>query len=337
MKIASQTFNTNLQKWGIWSYHLGLKQPLAVLGSQGRIRKGFIIAQKDPNDHQWRIAEVAPLPSFHQISMQETHDQLTQFLRHQIPPTHPLPQFGIDCISPQRSLDCFESNISGFVPCNWLWNGEALPHNSNNSLTIKLKVGRQPLQNEITFLENLIQKYPNITALRLDSNQQWSLDELQYFWNSCQHLPIEYFEEPLKNPEEMLKCPDIPLALDESVASFENWISLPNIKAIVLKPTLHQNWKELLNIQKKIIISSTFESDLGIWHLAQIALQQNLKMHDPNNIETSPSFSIKHGLNTLSWFDERFVQQPIFQDADGLHIQDPPKINWHLLQFEAGQ
>ena len=158
----------------------------------------------------------------------------------------------------------------------------------------------------------------------MDCNKQWDLTELLLFWSYCNPENIDYFEDPLYNPRLMIECPYIPFALDESLSDQSDLLQLSNVIAMVIKPTLHSNWRGIFldHPSKRVIFSSTFEGSLGIWGLGQLALH-----HSPNE---------SHGLGTLGWYDEECVSPRLSPDL--LQISDtPPEPRWELLRFENGQ
>lgn len=301
-------------EWGIWSYRLPLRRPLAVLGHTPTVRKGWIIGRFNPSIEAWQLAEVAPLPSFHQVSYADVYTDLVNILKHQHPPTMALTNtpFDIWNLSPQR----------GFLSYNALLGSKEDPVPSQT--TIKVKLGRHALQDEIKWFTHLQTKHPQV-RWRLDCNRQWTLEQLTSFWAHCIPERIAYFEEPLAQSCDLRQCPDIPIALDESLEDHPDLLGLPNVIAMVIKPTLHQNWIDLIqnHPNKQAIFSSTFEGSLGLWGLGQLALH-----YAPDQT---------HGLGTLDWFAQECVSPSLTFIGDQMRLDHPPLPNWNKLTLDAGQ
>ena len=92
--------------------------------------------------------------------------------------------------------------------------------------TIKLKVGRHSLNEDIVAVKALRTTAGNGTEIRLDANRAWSLKEAVSFGKSVADCRIQYIEEPLKEAADLtqfFKQTGIPFALDESlVGQFPN-------------------------------------------------------------------------------------------------------------------
>jgi O-succinylbenzoate synthase len=88
----------------------------------------------------------------------------------------------------------------------------------------KLKIGVNPIQEEIKTLERLLAEIPNQAVLRLDANGGLTESETQQWLEFCEGSTIEFLEQPLPVTafETMLKLADrytTPIALDESVTT----------------------------------------------------------------------------------------------------------------------
>ncbi len=300
------------KKWAIWSYRLRLTKPLAVLGENVSHREGWIVGRWNTTREHWEYGEVAPLPSFHQVSMRRVYEDLIQTFRDHHPPQTALVQtlFDVWEIKPDTGL----IKINGLLGSN---------NDSPTSLVVKVKLGRQSLSEDCRYIQHLQTTYPQI-QWRLDCNRQWSKEQLRSFWDVCDHDRILYIEDPLRDPREMIDCPEIPFALDESLSDYTELLESPNVVAAIIKPTLHHHWKKILS-QYDIegIFSSTFEGSLGIWGLGQLARQ-----HHPHGT---------HGLGTLGWFGQECVNQPLNEQPGLLSLpKDPPTPLFSVLHWEDG-
>ena len=179
-------------------------------------------------------------------------------------------------------------------------------------------------------LSQISEKIPEGTPIRLDANCAWTWSECQKFWQGILPLSlnIEYIEEPLKDPL-LYSNLNIPFALDERLSDLRDTLPhLSHLRAIILKPSIlgfHAciDWMKKANqLGISAVISSTFESSIGLYAYAQLALMQ------PNT---------HAGLATGGWFKEALVSNRALA-ADGyLDISTPhhdQKINWKYLTLE---
>lgn len=196
--------------------------------------------------------------------------------------------------------------------------------------TVKVKVGRQSVDDDISMIAGLCNIFNGGLRLRLDSNCSWSLNEALHFGRKISQKGIdgfiEYIEDPLKNLEDLhsfYEQTGIPVALDETIEEFENKYgrfacsskenfaggslrerdktSFPFLKAIIIKPTIVGGFyrsEELIDYcrRKSVtpVLSSTFETGLGISSIVLFAKAQGL-------------LGIAAGLDTLNWFKSDII------------------------------
>ncbi|MBC8375617.1 MAG: o-succinylbenzoate synthase [FCB group bacterium] len=151
--------------------------------------------------------------------------------------------------------------------------------------TLKIKVGRINSTLEARGIQD-IRKFagPEI-KLRLDANRSWDLATAIEFGKAVEPSNIEYIEEPLQEPVDLPRFFDacgVPFAFDETLhqimdptISFESYTGL---RALVLKPTLIACTARLISLVNQAIekgvlpvLSSSYESDVGLTTLAQLA------------------------------------------------------------------
>jgi len=175
----------------------------------------------------------------------------------------------------------------------------------------KLKVGRRSIQEDADITMSLRQRIGNEAALRLDANRAWSTEEARAFSNAVAHCDIDYLEEPVRTLDQFQALVNasevtLPLALDESLQELdpEGLSSLSGIKAVILKPTLWgfektiQTARQATGLGMTPVVSSAFESGIGIQALAQIAACVNAN-------------DVPAGLDTLDIFDEDLRADPL--------------------------
>ena len=299
--------------WSVWSYRLRLHRPLAVLGHKTTHREGWIVGRLDPLSSQWNYGEVSPLPSFHGVSMGTVYADIIRVFKDHEPAKTALVKTVLDVWNCPKQ--------SGSLRINRLL--DSVDDIGDRTSIIKLKLGRQTLSEDMNRFSRLQDNHPNI-IWRLDCNRQWTLEDLHRFWTVCDPNRIEYIEDPLLDPSQMIHVSNIPLALDESLSEYTELLSLKSVVAAIIKPTLHNNWQDLLTqYAVRGVISSTFEGSLGIWGLAQLAM---------NHLDDET-----HGLGTLGWFAEECVQPILTDHNDLLRIpKDPPNVQFSQLRWEDG-
>ncbi|NQV42950.1 MAG: o-succinylbenzoate synthase [Candidatus Marinimicrobia bacterium] len=151
--------------------------------------------------------------------------------------------------------------------------------------TLKIKVGRINSILEARGIQDIRKSVGPDIKLRLDANRSWDLATAIEFGKAVESADIEYIEEPLIEAAELPRFFDacgVLFAFDETLhqimdptISFESYTGL---RALVLKPTLIActarfialvNQARENNVQP--ILSSSYESDVGLIHLAQLA------------------------------------------------------------------
>ncbi|MGL5037090.1 MAG: o-succinylbenzoate synthase, partial [Aeromonas sp.] len=146
----------------------------------------------------------------------------------------------------------------------------------------KLKVARYPMRDELALIRLLCDRLPSL-KLVLDANQGWTREEA---WTFCGHLDpnrIEYLEDPCANFADIAFVASrtgMPVALDELLAQGKPWEPIPQLRALVLKPTLLGSLAKCealiaraKELRLKVVVSSSFESGLGLNQLFQLAAQ----------------------------------------------------------------
>jgi len=151
--------------------------------------------------------------------------------------------------------------------------------------TLKIKVGRINSVLEARGILDIREMVGADIQLRLDANRSWDLSTALGFGKLVEPANIEYIEEPLQNPVELPRFFDgcnVPFAFDETLhqvmdptISFDAYTGL---RALVLKPTLIACNARLIDLvnqsrEKGVlpVISASYESDVGLAYLAQLA------------------------------------------------------------------
>lgn len=238
------------------------------------VREGFLLCLKEEEREAW--GEISPLPGFSQESLEEALEDLA---------------------SKKRSLPSVQF---GF-------------HTALLNLKTPLNITSIPVKKKIKVgdlsPEEALKTVEPIPQMRIDMNRKWSLEEALFF---AKHFPeVEYYEEPLRKGEDVSAFP-YPVALDESLRE-KNLPLYPHVVAHVIKPTMHGF--PLPQKQKGIdfILSSSYETELGIYQIAKLAYRLKIPLK-PMGLATGHLFK-----------ESLFEEAPYLKDGN-LHF---PK-EWRL-------
>jgi O-succinylbenzoate synthase len=232
-------------KFKIYSYSL----PIPHLSIH---KQGFLIE----TENGW--GEVAPLAGFSRESLNETLIQLKSIQEGCTPVLYPSVAFGL--------FPC--SNVEISWPVSALLMGTA---NEIHKQAIKfrdypyakIKIGNLPLKDAIEIVKELKDHF----RLRIDVNGAWSLTKALTFCSHFKENDFDYIEDPLQNEEELPLFP-FPIAIDFSVTNTQ-------VKARIWKPSL----KGIPKADPKIILSSAYESGIGLARIVQLAYHLDLPLH----------------------------------------------------------
>ncbi len=175
----------------------------------------------------------------------------------------------------------------------------------------KLKVGHLSFQEA----KEAINQLKDVFRLRVDVNCAWKTKESLDFFSEFPLDAFDYVEEPFQNPQD-LRLFTHPLAVDESFPknlSLKQLEQIPALKALIYKPTLQGGMAgcmPLLEWASKrgvdLVMSSSFESDIGLAHIASIAHRLSLK---------TPS-----GLGTYHFLQEHLGQRSFVLLGSVAHV-----------------
>jgi O-succinylbenzoate synthase len=191
--------------------------------------------------------------------------------------------------------------------------------------TVKIKVGRSSVDEDIHIV-NKVCSFVNDNALehcavRLDANRAWSYTDAIRFASQVPKDRIEYIEEPCSHLEDSYRfgrASGMPLALDESLIELtpDKVTGSDEVAALVLKPTIMggieyiaQFTRKAQSIGAKTVMSSSFESSIGILTLAHLAAALG-------------SSDMAHGFDTLSWFQTDLLPSPLRIEHGRLELRD---------------
>ena len=281
-------------------------------------REGLILQLNSSQDHQG-FGEITPLPGFSRENLASVKKQIfsvkKDFVDKKIPKNleelsrcfsdrfgklslHPSVQFGLE-----TALLNLSANIQGKLFCELISDLHrdsitinALLDGSHQDVcrlarkkikqgfhSLKLKVGRGPLSQDIKKVQALEKILGTSASLRLDANQRWDWETAVNFGKKIDRHVIDYIEEPLKDCwrlSNFYRETGIPFAFDESLLNkrLEKLRKQKGLKAIILKPTLLGGIIRTMSFMRQAesfgvqpIISSSFETDIGLTALSGLA------------------------------------------------------------------
>lgn len=197
-------------------------------------------------------------------------------------------------------------------------------------VSFKIK-GTEDIDSDIKKLTALAKATNNKALFHLDCNQKWNLPDALKLCDQLQKTPLLYIEEPFKNINEVpefYQLAMIPIALDETLLTedFERLKSLDGFEYLIIKPQLVGGIEKTLDLVGRCqalavapVISSSFESELGIQTLVQIA----------GAINTGQSC----GLDTLKYFKESILKEGNTISQATINLKERP-ISFDRLEKE---
>lgn len=329
-------------KLNIIPFKKAYRVPITYKRNSAHTRNGIYVCISD--SYACGIGEIAPLP---EISIETLHEatqatsSVADYISTLSSPTHiddikvmmlPLKnkpisvQFGIEMALVTLLLSKHSHSLSSYLNPNHnrTVNINALLHsNAQSSLDIinnqdyqcyKLKVGRHSINDDIDFVKTVMKQIPAHHSIKLDCNGLWSLEEALYFQSKLNPNQILYIEDPVSSIEDQrlfAANSSIPIALDEyyeleTLTRYEHasyFIVKPMVKSTLL--SLHSLPK---SIQKKLVISSSYETEIGLLALIHLA--------------SSLGQTHSHGLDTL-----RYFLNTSFSTSGIVHLSDLPSFD----------
>lgn len=242
---------------------------------------------------------------------------------------YPSLQHGLSCLLSAYFRNKLGIKISGNVFFHGLLPNQ-LTHSSNDlvlkkAITLekagfkkaKIKIGSEEINSESLRKENaLLKKILSSTQtlqLRLDANRKFQLEDFEILLEGLDLKRIDYVEEPVTKTSDLVHFTartKLTVAIDENIHLMKDVI-FEKVSAIVLKPTLlgdYHNLKKIMSNYSKRgispVLSSCFESQVGIYQLAQLAYVFNPKE--------------SHGLDTFDCYLEKLMDLNIHRNAISL-------------------
>ena len=305
----------------IYRYQLRLTSPIAWHRQAHTHRIGLLLCLGRGNESGW--GDIAPLPGFSAESLTEAQEWAEVFAREilESPPRTldlsaikipPSVRFGFELAL--CNLDIATRKPSpqeaSAVACCGLIGHESdqqfrLAHSlvSSDYRAVKLKLGRQSLEEDLNTVHTICGQYPHL-EVRVDANRSWSISTAKEFVRATQNLTLDYLEEPLKDKTELMELAricTIPIALDETLREqdAERYHRVADVR--VLKPTLAGGiYTTLAHIERAVqenarcIISSSYECGVGMLGLIELARKLPEEIHglDTHKVFERDVFSV---------------------------------------------
>lgn len=297
-------------------YRLPLRQPLKL--ARGPVlthREGVLLRVLSENG-QIGFGDAAPLPGWSTESLQDVCHALE---RGELDAPLPSLQFALD--SAVRAWSPYRPKKS--LPLSKLLiPGEPWPSPSPRSVKLKLPAS---LEQSLAFLQKTLPQLGPDSSLRLDANRQFTFDQALRIAEFCEGRPLEFFEEPTHEVEKLGRWPGltpIPLAVDETLRELgPEHPACEAAQFFVIKPTLTGDWGRCLHLAslgKQAVLSSCFESDIGIRSIGELAA-------------CLPQPVAPLGLDTYSWLASRLIAPlPIHENLYAAG-EPPPAVIWDEL------
>lgn len=275
----------------VYRYLLPL-QPAAT--GRATDRTGVLIRLVD-EDGLVGWGEAAPLPGFSRESIDDILTEASEWAAGARDEGCATLAFAID-----SATDDLEQRRKGeqqeaidprqrFVQVNTLIGGAGLDEREVMSKLeagfrcFKMKVGAQPISEDIVRVRRLRALLPDDVELRLDANRAWSYDDAARFCEGIADLEIAYVEEPTKKSKDLpllAQATPIPIALDETTRSVqpEALDSFGFAAAVILKPSLlggmdvYQRWLAAARAHAmRVVLTGAYESGVATRRLVSLA------------------------------------------------------------------
>ena len=303
-------------------YRRPFTKPLRAAWGTWETREGTLLRLSDPLTGRVGFGEIAPLPA--------APDDADRPERSRI--EGPCGDFALwsarQCLKdPQRSSPRVTS--AALLTLGEGAQEEIRRKRQAGFRTFKLKAGLAAPAAEWYHLQAIADNLLPGEALRLDPNRSWQAEDWAFWEPRLGTLAgrVDFVEEPFAaefSRQALLdraRSTPVPLALDESLEGpgLDEWLEEDWPGWWIIKPSLlgdPRRWLEtLLRKSAKVVISSAFESGIGLTSLIHLAA------HFP---------AIDHGLGTQSFFGDDFGTH---QDGAGLNALslDEQESLWNRL------
>jgi len=322
-------------------YALALRRPLEGRAAQASRREGFVLAVTD-GEGRVGYGEAAPLAGLHVEGLPEVERALVALCpalagasleeegaMPEVPAAASLASLPSVRFAWEMAALGLLARARGAVPCalltptphaqvpiqGLLARDESPAEIARPGVPLKVKVGRSSPERDRERLLALLARLPADVPLRIDANRALDLDAATRLFEGLPAERIEYVEEPLRDPSrlgEFARRTGLHVALDETLGepSGADLLAHPAVRALVLKPSVlggfgraHALADSARRAGRTCVVSSAFESGLGLEALAQFACAVN-------------DTPVAAGLGTDRWLAQD-LRDPPFDSSSG--------------------
>lgn len=256
-------------------------------------RRGVMLRVK--RGRAFGYGEIAPLPGFHQETLENAVDSLREAIANGATPMWPSAAFGLSCAvetaarnprfgfaDPPAATDIgVNAFFSGGVRDAKAAHAQGLFTGFN---TIKIKIGRGKPVDDLRTIHTILDLVGSEVRLRLDGNRLLTLQAAERLLSRLDSARIEYVEEALRDDKdlsELSRRVGMTMAIDESVhlgLKTEEMGGAPGVDVQVVKPSLIGALEEVEAVvtQGKIngmetVLSTAVDSSYTIALVARMA------------------------------------------------------------------
>lgn len=239
----------------------------------GQPREGLLVER----ENGW--GEIAPLPGFSNENLNDVLQQLHAIKHGWKGNLLPSVAFGLEPLA-QKPLSWPASALLMGSPQEILQRAEQM----SDFTSAKVKVGNLSAQEAVQVVKELKSKF----HLRVDVNGKWSLAQAKEFCSHFQPHDFDYIED---------LGHDLPFPLAS------DFMESKNAKALIWKPTI----RGIPQSQPNLVLSSAFESGIGLSNIVQLAQHLSLPKHPI-------------GIGTYHYLSEDLLEEPLLFSNGMVHI-----------------
>ena len=318
-------------------YSRRFSQPIATAHGTWSVREGLIVRIEDAETGFLGFGEIAPLPEFGSETQETAKAFLEDLGTHTtgkdlesaIAEAPVATAFGLSTAL-SGLFDPVSTRTAALISIN-RFNEEQIDRLTDEGFgTFKVKLGLGTPEKEWKSLKSLVDCLRPDQVLRLDPNQSWTSPVWRFWKPRLEEVAsaVEFLEEPFPVDTDTDYLRDqadsspVELALDERLAdgALFDWCKQGWNGYWIIKPSLLGNperWlTPLSGYRKKVIISSTFETGIGVSALVRLT-------------EKFPSRD--HGLGTQSFFEDELRSPESGVHTTTLDASGQQEI-WNRLQ-----
>lgn len=265
----------------------------AFAGSFSNARESFpkregILVRLEDRDGRVGFGEAAPIASFGSESLPFALALAEEMGERYQPEVWDARLAGLPCMrwaleSAVEMLECEgaypESGEDAWPVCHLLSDAKDLQEfeerRAMHFRCMKIKIGKQPLADELRALGALVERSEGQVEFRLDANGTLDGRQTRAWLEALEGWPVEFLEQPMEKGAEgelfrLAEDYPTPLALDESVCSVDDlkrWRDAQWPGVFVLKPSLSGGLRdlraELARGDCDVVYSSSLETMVG--------------------------------------------------------------------------